>query len=70
VIVADFGCNVNSDVTGEEAEDVESELKGIKLYVNRGSKGFSDGMIGHLKLLSNKKTQTERLRELTVGYIP
>ncbi|KAF5379439.1 hypothetical protein D9615_006515 [Tricholomella constricta] len=48
-------------VTGEENEDVEAELKGVKLFVKRGNKPFSDGMIGHVKLLSDKTTLHERL---------
>lgn len=52
------------DLTGEENEDVELELKGAKLYIKRGDKPFSDGMLGHIKLLSNKSTLDERLREL------
>jgi len=47
--------------TGEENEDVELELKGVKLYVKRGEKPFSDGVTGHVKLLSNKATLDERL---------
>ncbi|KAJ2913351.1 hypothetical protein MD484_g7067, partial [Candolleomyces efflorescens] len=46
---------------GEENEDVEQELKGVKLFVKRGNKPFSSGMIGHLKLLSDKSASTERL---------
>lgn len=52
-----------SDITGEENEVVELELKGVKLYIKRGKKPFSDGMHGHLKLLSDKTTLGERLRE-------
>ena len=48
-------------LTGEENEDVELELKGVKLFVRRGKKPFSDGMTGHIKLLSNKETLDERL---------
>ncbi|KAF9497835.1 hypothetical protein BDN71DRAFT_1494463 [Pleurotus eryngii] len=48
-------------VTGEEDEVAELELKNIKLFVKRGKKGFSNGMIGHMKLLSNKSTKSERL---------
>ncbi|KAF8075252.1 hypothetical protein FPV67DRAFT_624457 [Lyophyllum atratum] len=48
-------------VTGEEDEDVELELKGVKLFVKRGDKPFSDGMVGHVKLLSNRTTLDERL---------
>jgi hypothetical protein len=30
------------DSTGEEDEDVESELKGVKLFVKHGGKDFTD----------------------------
>jgi len=48
-------------LTGEEDEDVELELKGVKLFVKRGDKPFSDGVVGHAKLLSSKTTLDERL---------
>lgn len=44
---------------------MELELKGVKLYVKRGEKPFSDGVTGHVKLLSNKATLDERIREYT-----
>lgn len=47
--------------TGEEDEDVESELRSVKLFVKRGTKDFTDGIIGHLKLLSHKAKQEGRL---------
>ena len=53
----------SSDITGEEEEDVELELKSVKLFVKRGDKPFSDGMMGHVKLLSNRKTLDERICE-------
>lgn len=40
---------------------MELELKGVKLFVKRGDKPFSDGLVGHMKLLSNKTTLDERL---------
>lgn len=49
--------------TGEEGEELEQEIKGVKLFVKRGNKPFASGMIGHLKLLSDRTTQAERLRE-------
>ncbi|KAI3600696.1 hypothetical protein WG66_014193 [Moniliophthora roreri] len=50
-------------VTGEEEEDVVSDLKGVKLFVKRGPREFTGGMLGHVKLLSsrNKNTVRERL---------
>jgi hypothetical protein len=50
------------DLTGEEDETVKSELKGIKLFVKRGAKGFTGGMPGHLKLLARAGDGEERLR--------
>lgn len=47
--------------TGEEDEEVELELKGVKLFVKRGTKPFTDATVGHIKLLSNRKTLHERL---------
>ena len=52
-------------MTGEENETVESELKGVKLYIKHGSREFTDGLIGHIKLLSNKDSESGRLREYT-----
>ncbi|KAG5724541.1 hypothetical protein E4T56_gene17432 [Termitomyces sp. T112] len=48
-------------LTGEENEELEQEIKGVKLFVKRGDRPFSDGMPGHLKLLSDKTTLDERL---------
>lgn len=48
-------------MTGEEEEDVHQELKGVKLYIKRGEREFSDGMLGHVKLLSHRQTSAERL---------
>lgn len=45
-------------VTGEEDESISSELKGVKLFVKRGRKEFTDGNFGHIKIL----TQNERTR--------
>jgi hypothetical protein len=49
--------------TGEEGEELEQEVKGVKLFVKRGNKPFASGMVGHLKLLSDRNTKAERLRE-------
>ncbi|KAH9479287.1 hypothetical protein JR316_0007875 [Psilocybe cubensis] len=48
-------------MTGEEDEDVELEQKGVKLYTKRGDKPFSEGVLGHVKLLSNRLTLEERI---------
>lgn len=44
------------DLTGEEDETVEAELKGVKLFLKRGRKEFTDGMYGHIKILTQKST--------------
>lgn len=36
---------------GAEDSNVAQELKGVRLYVKRGQREFSEGIIGHLKLL-------------------
>ena len=50
-------------MTGEEDEEVVLEQKGVKLYTKRGDKPFSEGVVGHMKLLSNRTTHEERIRE-------
>ncbi|KAG1774170.1 hypothetical protein EV702DRAFT_549991 [Suillus placidus] len=50
----------SSLVTGEEDESVSSELKGVKIFIKRGRKEFTDGNFGHIKVL----TQNERTRLL------
>jgi len=50
----------SSHVTGEEDESVSAELRGVKLFVKRGRKEFTDGNYGHIKIL----TQNERTRLL------
>ncbi|KAF9068392.1 hypothetical protein BDP27DRAFT_1403239 [Rhodocollybia butyracea] len=50
-----------SHVTGEEDEYVQCELKGVKLFVKRGSQEFSSGILGQVKYLSNRKTSNQRL---------
>jgi len=39
------------------------ELKGVKLFTKRGNKSFAEGVVGHLKLLSNRTTLEERIRK-------
>ncbi|KAL0954142.1 hypothetical protein HGRIS_005281 [Hohenbuehelia grisea] len=48
-------------VSGEEDEEVETELKHVKLYTKRGKRAFSEGLLGHVKLLSHKTTSERRL---------
>lgn len=40
---------------------MKSEIKGLKLFVKRGNKEFTTGMLGHLKHLSHKETSEQRL---------
>ncbi|KAF9241391.1 hypothetical protein BU15DRAFT_73511 [Melanogaster broomeanus] len=42
----------SSCMTGEEDETVVAELKGVKLFIKRGRKEFTDGIYGHIKILS------------------
>lgn len=55
-------------MNGEENEETIAELKGAKLFIKRGTKEYSTGMLGHIKLLSDKKTTEERLGTSTVSY--
>lgn len=48
-------------LTGEEDEEVASDIKGVRLYIKRGERDFTSGMLGHVKLLSNKTSQNQRL---------
>ncbi|KAJ3988649.1 hypothetical protein F5890DRAFT_1490308 [Lentinula detonsa] len=48
-------------VTGEEDEDVQCELKGVKLFVKRGSNDYSSGILGQVKYLLDKRTLVQRL---------
>ncbi|CCM02667.1 uncharacterized protein FIBRA_04771 [Fibroporia radiculosa] len=50
-----------SSHTGEEDEEVAAELKGVKVFIKRGDREFSDAILGHVKLLSHKQTGDERL---------
>jgi hypothetical protein len=57
---ASTSAKASSLVTGEEDESVSSELKGVKIFIKRGRKEFTDGNFGHIKVL----TQSERTRLL------
>ncbi|KAG1823126.1 hypothetical protein EV424DRAFT_1538619 [Suillus variegatus] len=57
---ASTSSKVSSLVTGEEDESVSSELKGVKIFIKRGRKEFTNGNFGHIKVL----TQDERTRLL------
>ncbi|KAK0188382.1 hypothetical protein F5146DRAFT_1139899 [Armillaria mellea] len=48
-------------LTGEEDEEVASDIKGVRLYIKRGGRDFTSGMLGHVKLLSNKTSENQRL---------
>ncbi|KIK56996.1 hypothetical protein GYMLUDRAFT_247270 [Collybiopsis luxurians FD-317 M1] len=53
--------STSTHVTGEEDEDVRHELKGVKLFVKRGSQDFSSGVLGQVKYLADRKTENERV---------
>lgn len=57
---ASTSTKASSFVTGEEDESVSSELKGVKIFIKRGRKEFTDGNFGHIKVLA----QNERTRLL------
>ncbi|KAF9224093.1 hypothetical protein BS17DRAFT_808377 [Gyrodon lividus] len=48
----------SSFITGEEGETVVAELKGVKLFTKRGRKEFTDGMYGHVKILSRSSASS------------
>ena len=48
-------------MTGEEDEDVSSELKGAKVFIKRGERDFCEGILGNAKLLKHKATGVERI---------
>lgn len=50
-----------SAVTGEEDEEVKAEVKGAKVFIKRGAGDFGNGILGHVKLLSHRKTAEQRL---------
>ncbi|EKM81587.1 hypothetical protein AGABI1DRAFT_125958 [Agaricus bisporus var. burnettii JB137-S8] len=52
---------ITNHVTGEENENVEMDLKNVKLFTKRGDKPFTEGVVGHLKLLADRTTLEERL---------
>lgn len=58
---------LRSGLTGEEDETIEAELKGVKLFIKRGRKEFTDGMYGHVKILAQKGTPKRTTNENTVG---
>ncbi|KXN86205.1 hypothetical protein AN958_10393 [Leucoagaricus sp. SymC.cos] len=47
--------------TGEENENIEVELKGVRLYVKRGDRPFAEGIAGHCKVLKDRTSRQERL---------
>ncbi|KAJ3876159.1 hypothetical protein F5051DRAFT_332345, partial [Lentinula edodes] len=46
---------------GEEDKNVQSELRGVELFVKRGSNDYPSGILGQVKYWSDKKTLVERL---------
>lgn len=46
-------------VTGEEGEEVWAELKGAKLFVKRGAREFSGGVLGRVRVLSKHDSESE-----------
>ncbi|PCH44524.1 hypothetical protein WOLCODRAFT_165216 [Wolfiporia cocos MD-104 SS10] len=56
-----YAKGADTTITGEEDEEVKAELKGAKVFIKRGDKDFSDGILGNIKLLSHRETTDERL---------
>ncbi|PIL24799.1 hypothetical protein GSI_12685 [Ganoderma sinense ZZ0214-1] len=48
-------------LTGEEDEEVETELKGAKVFIKRGDRDFCEGILGNVKLLKHKETGDHRI---------
>lgn len=59
----------HSYVTGEEGERVTTELKGVKLFIKRGGKEFTNGMYGHIKVLSYKPDPSGKETDEDVGEV-
>lgn len=57
------GTHSKAVTSGEEDEDTKAELRGVKLFIKRGKKEFSTGMLGHIKHLCDMNTGEERLGE-------
>lgn len=57
------------DVTGEEGERVTTELKGVKLFIKRGGKEFTNGMYGHIKVLSYKPDPSGKETDEDAGEV-
>ncbi|KAH9951115.1 hypothetical protein B0H21DRAFT_353450 [Amylocystis lapponica] len=51
----------HSTVTGEEDEEVRAEAKGAKVFIKRGAREFSDGILGHAKLLAHRASGEQRI---------
>ncbi|KAH9940750.1 uncharacterized protein BXZ73DRAFT_98581 [Epithele typhae] len=48
-------------VTGEEDEELETELKGVKVFIKRGNRDFCEGILGNAKLLKHKVSGQQRI---------
>ena len=60
---------VHQGTTGEEDEDITSELRGVKLFIKRGTSDFSTGMTGHVKLLSHRVDGSERVGKYKALFV-
>ncbi|TBU34007.1 hypothetical protein BD311DRAFT_840402 [Dichomitus squalens] len=43
-------------LTGEEDEEVQTEIKGAKVFIKRGDRDFCEGILGNVKILKHKET--------------
>ncbi|KAJ8584744.1 hypothetical protein M405DRAFT_826198 [Rhizopogon salebrosus TDB-379] len=59
----------SSHVTGEEGESVSAELRGVKLFIKRGRKEFTDGNYGHIKILAHNERTRLLFRRDPLGQV-
>ncbi|KAH9851853.1 hypothetical protein C2E23DRAFT_827921 [Lenzites betulinus] len=56
-----YSTTPQTNVTGEEDEEVVTALRGAKVFIKRGERDFCEGILGNVKLLKHKKTGHERI---------
>ncbi|KAI0831893.1 hypothetical protein BC628DRAFT_1350403 [Trametes gibbosa] len=56
-----YSTTTHTNITGEEDEEVVTELKGAKVFIKRGERDFCEGILGNVKLLKHKETGHERI---------
>ncbi|KIP03816.1 hypothetical protein PHLGIDRAFT_223989 [Phlebiopsis gigantea 11061_1 CR5-6] len=69
LVALTFAKSTHVGTTGEEDEDTTSELRGVKLFIKRGTGDFSTGMTGHVKLLSHRTDGGERVGKCASRFV-